>query len=371
MMNINSVKELLYRLNVNSKYDLSLLENSFKEVLQIEDSNIRNALLGSLLTALMTKNPTKEEVVTLLKVAFSIDNYNPYRRKSVSIGKNQKVVTIVGSGKKGIKTINISTASAILAASIGAYVVKPGSFSTSSISGSGDFMDLVGVNKKISLNKSINILKKCGFVFFEIEDVIPKFDSIYGGNFYAPHILSFGLAALVCPIKTDVVLYGLAHPNVELSLNVLKEFDIKNIMVVSSTDDDIHFIDEMGIFGNTRLVGTIDGKNNGELLIFNPLKELNLPKYTSKDIRQGKTKRENVKYILKALKGEGLKAHEDIICINCSNILYLSGIVCNLKEGFDLAKKAIKTGQGLKKLEEYVVLTGGNVNKIKEILGEE
>lgn len=370
-MDLSSVKELLYRLNVNSDYDLDLLENSFKDILNVNDSNVRNTLLGSLLTALMTKNPTKDEIVRLLDVAFSIDGYNPLDRKIVDLGNGKKTVTIVGSGKKGIKTINISTASAFLAASIGAYVVKPGSFSTSSITGSADFMDIIGVNKNLSIDENISILKKCGFAFFEIENMIPKFDNIYGGNFYAPHVLSFGLAALVCPIKTDITLYGLAHPNVELALNVLKEFKLKNIMVVSSTDDDIHFIDEMGIFGKTRLIGTTDGINNGELLIFNPLKELGLPKYTSKDIKQGKNKEENIRHILKALKGEGTQAHEDIICINCSNILYLSGLVKNLNEGFNLAKKAIKTGLGLKKIEEYVLLTGGKLDKIRKILGEE
>lgn len=365
---MDSIKELLYRLNVNSEYDLDLLKKAFEDVLNIEDSNVRNVLLGSLLTALMTKNPTHEEISTLLKVAFSKDNYNPLNRELINLDDNVKTVTIVGSGKKGIKTINISTASAFLAASMGAYVVKPGSFSTSSITGSADFMELVGAKKNISLDNSISILKKCGFAFFGIEDIIPKFDKLYGGNFYAPHVLSFGLAALVCPIKTDVVLYGLAHPNVELSLNVLKDFGIKNAMVVSSTDDDIHFIDEMGIFGTTRLIGTIDGVNNGKLLTFNPLKELNLPKYISADIKQGKDKKENIKYILKALKGEGNIAHEDIICINCSNILYLSGLVKDLKEGYELSKKQIRTGKGLEKLKEYILLTGGNLNNINKIL---
>lgn len=369
-MEMHSVKELLYRLNVNSDYDIVLLENAFKEILEVQDNNVRNTLLGSLLTSLMTKNPTKEEITTLLKVAFSVDNYNPFDRKLVDIGENKKTVTIVGSGKKGIKTINISTASAFLAASLGAYIVKPGSFSTSSITGSADFIEMIGANKNLTSDESVSILKKCGFAFFCIEDIIPKFDKIYGGNFYVPHVLSFGLAALVCPIKTDVLLYGLAHPNVELSLNVLKDFGLKNIMVISSTDDNIHFIDEMGIFGTTRLIGTVDGYNNGELLKFNPLKELGLPKYTSNDIKQGKNKKDNIKYILNALSGKGIPAHEDIICINCSNILYLSGLVNNLKEGFDLAKKQIKTGQGLRKLEEYVLLTGGNLNKLRKLLGE-
>lgn len=370
-MKLESIKELLYRLNVNSDYDLDLLEKAFKEVINIKNSSTRNTLLGSLLTSLMTKGPTKEEVKVLLQTAFSFDEYNPFDRRHISVDKNIKTVTIVGSGKKGIKTINISTASAFLAASLGAYVVKPGSLSTSSLTGSSDFMNIIGINKKNSIEKQIEILKKCGFAFFEIENTIPKFDSIYGGNFYAPHAMSFGLAALLCPVKTDVTLYGLAHPNVKLSLEVLKDFGLKNVLVVSSTDDDIHFLDEMGVFGTTRLIGTTNGVNSGKLLTFNPLEELNLPKYTSKDIKQGKNKIENIRFILKALKGEGVQAHEDIICINCSNILYLSGLVSDLKEGFYLSKKAIKTGQGFKKLEEYVLLTGGSLKQIEKILGEE
>lgn len=367
-MTNNSIHELLYRLNVHAKYDMNLLKSAFREILNIKQNNLRNIMLGSLLTSLMTKNPSKEEVVALLEVAFEIDGYSPQKRKKLSLENGKKIITIVGSGKKGIKTINISTASALLAASMGAYVVKPGSCSTSSITGSSDFMEIVGVNKNLSLEDSINILKKCGFAFFSIEDLIPKFDKIYGGNFYVPHVLSFGLAALVCPVKTDVILYGLAHPNVELSLEVLKDFDIDNAMIVSSTDDDIHYIDEMGIFGTTRLIGTIDGKNNGKLLKFNPLTELGLPHYSSKDICQGKDKVENVKFILNVLSGKGIKAHEDIVCINCANILYLSGIVENLKDGYLKSKNAVKDGVGLKKLEEYIRLTGGDVNKFYEIM---
>lgn len=366
-MNESYIRELLYRINVNSDYSTELLMNAFKEILYMEDVNIRSIMLGSLLTSIMAKNPTEDEIVALLKTAFSMDNYDPLNRPQIEI-PNSKCITIVGSGKKGIKTINISTASALLAASMGAYVAKPGSSSTSSLTGSADFMELLGANTHLLTHESMEILKKCGFSFFKIENVIPKFDSVYGGNFYVPHALSFGLAALVCPISTDVTLYGLAHPNVELSLNVLKRFNVGNAMVVSSTDDNIHFIDEMGVFGKTRLIGTKDGISNGELVIFNPLEELKLPKYTSNDIKQGQNQEENIKYILDALAGHGKMAHEDIICINCANILYLSNLASNLVEGYHLSKTAIKTGKALEKLSEYIELTGSKTNNIKKIL---
>ncbi|MDD4187894.1 MAG: hypothetical protein PHX04_03945 [Bacilli bacterium] len=367
-MNDNAMYELLYRLNVQADYDLALLKQAFLQILNIEDSNKRNVMLGSLLTSLMAKTPKKEEIVVLLDVAFSLDDYEPRKRVRINQLKDKKIITMVGSGKKGIKTINISTASAILASSMGAYVVKPGSYSTSSVTGSADFMDIVGAEKNISTQRSVEILEECGFAFFNIEDVIPNFDKVYGGNFYVPHILSFGLAGLVCPIKTDAVLYGLAHSNVELSLDVLREFDIKNAMVVSSTDDNIHFIDEMGIFGTTRLIGTKDGTKNGKLLIFNPLQELKLPSYTSRDIKQADNPIKNVQYIIDVLSGHGEGAHEDIVCINCANILYLSGMVSSLKEGFLKSKEIIKSGLGLEQLIKYIKLTGGNNDKINKLV---
>ena len=365
-MNNNSIKELLYRINVNSSYDSELLSNAFDEILHMENVNVRNIMLGSLLTAIMAKGPTEDDVVALLNTAFKMDNYDPRNRERVQFD-GKKVITLVGSGKKGIKTINISTASALLAASLGAYVVKSGSSSTSSMTGSADFMQLVGVNLDISKEKGIEILKKCGFSFFKIENIIPKFDSVYGGNFYVPHALSFGLSALICPVQTDIVLYGLSHPNIELSLNVLKRFMIKNAMVISSTDDDLHFIDEVGIFGKTRMIKSEDGIKSNELITFDSKKELNLPEYVYGDIQQGKSKAENIKYILEVLNGTGQRAHEDIICVNCANILCLSGIVSNITEGYILSKKAIKTGQALNKLEEYIELTGGKSN-IKELM---
>ena len=363
LMEENSIKELLYRINVNSEYDIRLLEDAFKEVLYIENNNIRDTMLGSLLTALMVKGVKVDEIVALLNVAFKMDNYDPKNRNKVELLDDKRSITLVGSGKKGKKTINVSTASALLAASMGAYVVKSGSSSTSSMTGAADFMELVGVNFDLETEKNIEILKKCGFAFFKIENIIPKFDSVYGGNFYVPHVLSFGLAALICPVKTDSILYGLSHPNVELSLEVLKKFGVEDALIVSSSSDNIHFIDEIGILGKTKMI-----RSNVTLSIFSPQQQFNLPKYTYDDIKQGNDREENVKYILNVLNGTGKMAHEDIVCINCANILYLSNMVSNLFDGYNLSKSAIKTGRALEKLEEYIELTGGNTDNMKKIL---
>src|SRR3990167_7436452 len=191
----NAVSEVLYRLNVQSKIDLKLLENAFNSVLSNSKQSIRDIQLGAILTGIMARGPTTEEIVTLLKSVFKLDRFDPKKRYKIKIPKGEILVGAIGSGKKGVKTMNISTPALLTAASLGVYTVKAVSHSTSSLTGSADFLENVGCKLNISLNKMKEIILKIGFGAFKIEGLLPKFDSIYGQKFIAPHALSFGLAA--------------------------------------------------------------------------------------------------------------------------------------------------------------------------------
>jgi len=360
------IYEALYRLNIQKKIDINLLKKAFYNILKIEDEEIRCIILGSFCTGLIAQNPTADEVCALIEVAFQLDNFNPYSVPVMSI-KDHYVVESIGSGKKGYKTINISTGSAIVAAATGAYVIKKGSFSTSSITGSADFMKEFDVKTNHCYEDAKKILEKCGLVFMSIEDIIPNFDKIYGGRFYAPQILSFGLAAIVGNYRGNVLLYGLAHPNISLSVNVLKNNNINNALVVSSTDDDIHYLDEIGIYGNTYIQGIKEGII-GNLYTFNPVNRINIPKYTPVDIYQGDSKSSNIKHVINALSGKGKDAHIDIICINAANILFLAKKVENIEEGFLVSKKTISSGKAIEKFEEFISLSGGSVSKLQSQL---
>lgn len=358
----DSVCEVLYRLNVGSEIDIQLLESAFDRILLNKSLKENDVQLGAILTGIMSRGPKKEEIIALLNSVFKLDNFNPKKRKSIKLPKGNILVGAIGSGKKGIKTMNISTPALLTAASLGAYTSKTVSHSTSSLTGSADFLKMAGARLDITQKEMEKIILKIGFGAFKIEGLLPKFDSIYGQKFIAPHALSFGLAALASPIKYDTFLYGLAHPNVELSLEVLKHFGIKNAMVVSTTHDGIHYLDEMGVYGKTKLIGIRDGRI-GKLKLWNPVKELQLPRYTPKDISEGKSMQENIKISLDVLKGKGDKAREDIIAINAGTILHLTGITHGLKEGFEASKKALKQGLPYKKLLEFIKETGGKPNQ--------
>jgi anthranilate phosphoribosyltransferase len=358
----NFICEVLYRLNVNSKIDIKLLEKAFDSILLNPQSKEKDVQLGAILTGIMSRGPKKEEIVALLKSVFKLDNFNPKKRDKIKLPHGNILIGAVGSGKKGVKTMNISTPALLTAASLGAYTAKAVSHSTSSLTGSADFLEIVGCNLNISKQKMKKIILETGFGTFKIEGLLPKFDSIYGQKFIAPHALSFGLAALASPISYDNFLYGLAHPNIELCTEVLKEFGVKNVMVASTTYDGIHFLDEMGVYGVTRIKGIKNGKI-GYTKKFNPLVDLNLPKYRPKDVCEGKDEEENIKLAIDVLRGKGEKAREDVICINAGTILYLAKKAKDLKEGYKLAKGAIRQGSPYNKLIQFIEATGGKPNK--------
>ncbi|MNM49215.1 Anthranilate phosphoribosyltransferase [compost metagenome] len=366
-MNIpDSIIEVLYRLNVNRNIEPELLADAFKSLLNIPNEGMRDILLNTFLTGIMIKGPEEKEIVTLLKVAFSLDHFDPLLTPAANkLPPGKLAVATVGSGKKGIKTINISTSSALVAASLGAHIIKPGSFSVSSVTGSADFMYYIGANFNLTRDRAVEVLHDVGFVFLSIENLIPKFDEKYGRRFHVPHVLSFALAGLLTPIKSDRIVYGLAHSNVELSIKVLREFGIKDACVISSTPDGIHFMDEINVFGSTKIIRCRDGML-GTADIINSEVEYSLPKYSVKDIAQGKEYSTNITYVLNALKGKGKPAYEDLIAINAGNLLYISEKVENIREGYYLAKKCIKTGLPYEKLEQYIEVTGGQKKNLVE-----
>lgn len=290
-------------------------------------------------------------------------DFIPFKEKC-EINSKYPVISLSGSGKKGIKTINISTTSAIVAVSLGANVIKPCSIATSSMSGSYDFLEMIGVNTNLNIEGTQRLLKQTGFGIFPIEKLIPKFDKVYGDVFYAPNILSYALASLICPLKPDIVLYGLANKDIEICGKILKNFGINKYRIISSKYDKIYFMDELNVFGTSYIID--DNKTKKEIYDFEKL--LVLPHYNVDDIKQSNNKTENIKIALNVLRGNDNSAYEDIVALNAGNILQLSGITNTIKDGYSMAKSKIKTGQCIKKLEDIIISSNGNIDKLRKLI---
>jgi len=90
------------------------------------------------LTSLSDKGETSEEIAGGVYIL---------RDKSKRVEINNCIDTC-GTGGDGMNTLNISTASALLLASMGVKVAKHGNKAVSSKCGSGDVLDELNINKK-------------------------------------------------------------------------------------------------------------------------------------------------------------------------------------------------------------------------------
>ncbi|MEL4357359.1 MULTISPECIES: anthranilate phosphoribosyltransferase [unclassified Luteococcus] len=76
-----------------------------------------------------------------------------------------EAVDIVGSGGDRANTVNVSTMAAVTAAAAGARVVKHGNRAASSMCGTADCLEALGVKLEVKPNRQAEVLERAGIVF--------------------------------------------------------------------------------------------------------------------------------------------------------------------------------------------------------------
>lgn len=291
-----------------------------RDVLAMEDPQVQSAQLAVLLTSIMAKGPTRQEALGIIDATMSLDTYVPTAAQDVAL---PGVVGMAGSGKKGSKTCNLSTGAAIVAAAAGVPVAKSISHSTSSVAGSADVLHHLGYQIPCTRQEAIERLRYHGLGIFRIEDLIPNFDRLYGGKFYAPHVLSLGLPALLVPVKVNSMLYGISHPRVDLSLDVLSSYLDCNLLVISTTVDGYHYVDEVLLNGQCEIIGRHNGKIRSSIRVHWP-DFLSEPDVDMKDLGPGESPQESACRLAAALQGRENPGLQRTIAANAALLMYLS-----------------------------------------------
>lgn len=301
----------------------------------------RDVVLGSLMTAVMTRGPVAADVEALLQAALSVDGRAP---AEVINGSDRPVLMLAGSGKKGVRTLNVSTPAALVASAAGARVIKVGSAATSSALGSRDLVRALGMREHRTGDGVRADLAASGFAFVAIEPEIPVLDELYGGRFHAPNPFSFGLAPLASPVRGDVTVFGLSHPRVDVAARVLCRFGLHNIDVLGTRLPSGHYLDEIGPVGEVRWcrvrngeVGPVEAEQVGGLTATDLLHDL--PASRGAD--------EAIERTGELLAGGGLDSHRAIVALNAAHLLVLSGISASLASGVAAAEEILRSGTAL------------------------
>ena len=322
--------------------DLSITEMS-AAIEQIMTGKATDAQISSFLTALSIKGETVEEITAAAKVM---------REKAVSIPvkSNHDLIDIVGTGGDMLNTFNISTAAAFVVSGTGLKVAKHGNRSASSLCGSADVIEELGININISPANVAKCIEEIGIGFLFARNLHQAMKHAAGPRKEIGIKTVFNiLGPLTNPADAEIQLLGVYSTDLTEKLaNVLKNLGRKRALVVHGCDG----LDEITLCNDTIVYDLKDNniteyKISPEKLGFK-LADINALKGGDPEI--------NAKIINDLLKGKK-SPHRDIVVLNAAAAVFASEKTDNLGEALKIAADSIDSGKAFAKVNELIELT--------------
>ncbi|MBM7437648.1 hypothetical protein [Streptomyces sp. HB132] len=352
---------------INSPADIAPqdVHEGITRILALPEGPTRDVMLGSVLTGLLLRGPRLEEVEAAIRAATDLDRKGwDFHRPPSGV----RFVGYTGSGKKTFKTINLSTAAALVAAAGGAHIAKLGSRSASSKTGSRDFIDQIGATSDtVSHREMVDITAEIGFGFFSIENRVPEFDRRYGGRFQAVHALSLAFPALLSPVTCPAYAYGLSHPAVGASARLLSKLGLPDVTVMNSSLGRAAQVDELLPGSQVRACRINSGQED---LMFNDdvrRGAASMPQDLT-SVAQYDDPRENVAAAIRVLAGQDRSQARNAVALNAALLLVMSEAAPTIQSGIDRALDLIDAGAGLDTLRQFVRLTGGAPHRLRALM---
>ncbi|AJJ57461.1 anthranilate phosphoribosyltransferase [Yersinia pseudotuberculosis] len=244
---------------------------------------------------------------------------------------------IVGTGGDGTNSINISTASAFVAASCGVKVAKHGNRSVSSRSGSSDLLAAFGIRLDMSAEQSRLALDDLGVCFLFAPQYHTGFRHAMPVRQQLKTRTLFNvLGPLINPARPPLALIGVYSPELVLPIaQTLKVLGYQRAAVVHGGG-----MDEVAIHAPTQVAEL----NNGSIESYQLTPEdFGLNRYPLAAL-QGGMPEENRDILARLLQGKGETAHAAAVAANVALLLKLYGQE-NLRHNAQQALEMIHSGQ--------------------------
>jgi len=305
---------------------------------ELAGGQMEPAQAGALLAALRAKGETPEEVrgfamaMRELAVKPNIKSAGP-------------CVDTVGTGGDGSGSLNLSTGAGLLAAAAGARVVKHGNRSVSSLCGSADVLEGLGLTLPLDENRAGDCLEKTGFTFLFAPYYHPAMKAVVPVRAAMGVRTVFNiLGPLTNPAQPEYYLIGAYSPQVaRLMANALAGMPITRAFVVHGEPG----WDEASPVGKFLMFDVRPGKV--EEYEKDPL-DHGVPRCTPEDLRGGDAA-VNAQALRDVLAGKQHGAPRDALVLGAALVLELIGMAANLDEALVLAAAAIDDGRAGRLLE--------------------
>ena len=279
------------------------------------------------LTSLSDKGETSEEIAGGVYIL---------REKSKRVEVNNCIDTC-GTGGDGMNTLNISTASALLLASMGVKIAKHGNKAVSSKCGSGDVLDELNININLEPAQIKEQIIKYNFGFM----FAPNYHSAM--KYVGPTRKKIGkrtifnmIGPLSSPALVKRQVVGVFDKKLlQVFAKALSNLNIKFAWIVNSEDG----LDEISPYAKTNVVQLKDGEITE--IIIDP-DELNV---NAKDFKYlvGQDAKFNSARIIEIFKGKD-NDFSKAVCLNAAAGLIVSEKYQNFKLSYETVRYSIKSG---------------------------
>jgi anthranilate phosphoribosyltransferase len=301
------------------------------------------AQISSFLVALRAKGETADEIAGCAEAMR--EHVLPVRPR------RDDLVDTAGTGGDGARTINISTAAALVAAAAGAAVAKHGNRAVSSACGSADVLESLGFALEQEPDRIARSIDDLGFGFLFAPAHHPAMrHAAPVRKELATRTVFNVLGPLTNPAGARAQVVGVYSPELVRTIaEVLASLGARHAFVVHGAGG----IDELSPVGPNLVCEVVEGAVHEREL--DPEAELGLPRCEIDELRGGAPD-ENAAAIREVFAGAD-GGRRSAILLNAAAAIAAGGQAADLREGLELAREAIDSGAAAERLEQLIAFS--------------
>jgi anthranilate phosphoribosyltransferase len=309
-----------------------------------------NAQIAAFLTALRMKGETVEELIGFAQVM---------RQRAVRVRTHgdevagltgtdrEMLIDTAGTGGDAAGTFNVSTATAFVVAGAGLRVAKHGNRSVSSLCGSADVVETLGISLDLTPQQVARCVDEVGIGFLYAPLLHTAMKHVMAARREMGIRTVFNmLGPLTNPAGANAQVIGVYSPSLTEPLaRVLAELGTVRAFVVHGADG----LDEISNTGESHMAEVREGVVR--TFVVRP-EDFGIPRANIADLLGG-DREQNADIIRSILEGEH-GPRRDIVVINAAAALVAGGKGRDFKEGVALAAHAIDSGAARAKLQRLI-----------------
>jgi len=320
---------------------------------EIMTGKATDAQIASFLTALRMKGETVEELIGFAKVMRAKAS-QVLSKASVGAAfsgtDREMLVDTCGTGGDASGTFNISTATAFVVAGAGIRVAKHGNRSVSSVCGSADVVEALGIRIDLPADAVGRCIDEAGIGFLYAPLLHEAMKHVILARREMKIRTVFNLLGPICnPARATAQVLGVYNEDLtEIMAQVLCELGTERAFVVHGSDG----LDEITISGESK-ISEVRGSEVRTYYV--TPEDFGIPRAPISAI-QGGNAQQNAEIIREILSGKG-GTRQDVVLLNAAAGLVVGGKASGLREGIQLARESVQSGKALGCLQKLIALT--------------